>query len=350
MNIRKELLEIPEALRQMTEDGLPLYDALVRRVHWVEKPIFMLGNGPAYAAALSGAWAFESLLGIPVVARRPAAFSAYTSRALARHSLAIVVDSGNDLEETLAAAQQAHSRGAIVWAVTANAAGELAASADAVVNDFSGESGTGGSRSIFCQHAALTILALAAARVLKAPGKQLSAQEEELGRLAGHVKWVLDQTADAARALAEETKSLSGLVVTGGGPFYPAALQAAGRLRQAVGIQATGLDLLEFRQSFQALSQPGTGVLYLSSSRCALKAQVHQSASEAKQKGKQKILAVTDGNDRQLSERADLAVLLPILTETCGALLSLVFVELAASFASRSPRPASTLPRRVTRS
>ena len=337
MNIRKELLDIPVALRQMCEEGLPLYDALIRRVNWGERPVFMLGDGPSYPAALSGAWAFESLLGMPVVVERPGVFSAYTSRTLAPRSLVIVATGPDDSAETLEAARKARAHGAIVWAITANASIELAALADAVLTDFSGDPAGDGSRSVFCRHAAMLFLAVAAARVLKAPGKSPGALEEELSKLARHIDWVLNQIPDAAGALAKEIGALPGLYVTGGGAFYPVALQAAARLRQPGAFHTVGLELLDFQQSFRRIPEAGSGILYLSSSRCGLKAQVHQSAREMRLEEHHKIFAVTDGNDRQLSERADMAVLLPILTEAGAALLTLVFLELAASYAGREP-------------
>jgi hypothetical protein len=78
--------------------------------------------------------------------------------------------------------------------------------------------------------------------------------------------------------------------------------------------------------------------VYLSSSRCGLKEQAHQSVREVRQDASRKIFAITDGNDRQLSERADMAILLPILTEAGGALLSMVLLELAASYAGPPAR------------
>ena len=336
VNIRKELLEIPDALRRIHEEGRPLYDALVRRIHWDERPVYMLGAGASYPAALSGAWAFESLLGMPVVVQRPAAFTAYTSRTLTRRSLVIVAAGTDDSEPTLEAVQKARSRGAIVWAMTPDPAGELGALADATFNDYSGESPADGPRSIFCRHAALLFLAVAASRVLKPPGQMPVAWEEELEKLPGHVEWVLNQISDAARALAKEMALLAEIDVAGGGAFYPVALQAAGRLSQPGGLPARGYELLEFQQSRRRVLQPGAGVLFLSSSRCGLKTEVHHSASELRQEGHQKIFALTDANDRQLSERADLAVLLPILTEAGGALLTLVFLELAGFYAAQA--------------
>ena len=342
MTIKKELLEIPDALQQMWEEGRPLYDALVRRISWGQRPIFLLGSGSSYPAAQSGARAFESLLGMPAVVRRPAIFSAYTSRALAVRSLVIVVSGSEGCEETLQAAKKARSRGAIVWAVTTDPTGELAGLADATVNCYAGESPGEVTRSIFCRHAVMLFLAVAAARALKAPAPALNAQEEELARLGGHVEWVLNQIPDAGRALAKQLGDLPKLYITGGGSFHPIALQAAGRLRQVAGIPARGFELLDFRQEFPRISPPGSGILYLSSSRCGLKNQVHESVRNFRQEGNHKILAITDGNDRQLSERADLALLLPILTEAGGALTALAFLELVAYFAARPTARPST--------
>jgi fructoselysine-6-P-deglycase FrlB-like protein len=232
VNIRNDLSQIPNALRQMCEKGLPLYDALVRRFGWGQRPVYILGDGPSYPAALAGAWAFQSLLGIPVVVERAAVFNAYTLRALAPRSLVIVVAGPHDGEQTLAAARKARSRGAAVWAITPDPASELAALADATVTDYSVSPAADESRSEFCRHAAMLFLAVAAAGVLRAPAKSPIAQQEDLTKLAGHVDWVLNQVSDAARALAKQMSALPGLYFTGGGAFYPVARQAASRLRR----------------------------------------------------------------------------------------------------------------------
>lgn len=347
VSFKNELLEIPPALRQMYEEGRPLYDAVIRGASWRERPVFMVGDNFSYLAALSGAWAFESLLGLPVVARRPAVFNAYTRRTLAVRSLVIAVSCSGECEQTLQAAKNAKSRGAIVWAVTANPASELARQADAVVDCYAGESP--GSRSVFCLHAVMPFLAVAAARVLKAPAALLQTQEEELGKLATHVEWVLNQISDAAGALAGEIGALPQLYVVGGGPFHPVALQAASRLRQLARVGAVGYELAHFQEDFSRISQAEAGLLYLSSSRCKLKEQIHQSVREFRQQGGRKIFAVTDSNDRQLSQRSDLAVLLPALTEAGGALLTLVFLELATAYAAQASARSAAPPRRAGR-
>lgn len=342
MNIKNELLEIPHALQQMSEEGRPQYDALIRRASWTERPVFMVGDGSSYMAALSGAWAFESLLGVPVIVRRPAAFSAYTIPALAVRSLVIVVSSSGEDEETVQAARRARSRGAIVWAVTTSPTSELVKLADAVVNYFAGASPAEGALSVFCRHAVMFYLAAAAAPVLKGSARHLAEFEEELAKLPRHVEWVLNQISDAGRALASELAPLPKAFVVGGGPFHPVAMQAADQLGKLAGVNSHACELLHFHQAFHHTPQPGEGILCLSSSRCGLKEQVHESVREHRQKADQKIFAITDGNDRQLSERATLAVLLPVLTEAGGALLALAFLDLVTHYAAQTaPRGSS---------
>lgn len=337
MNIKKELLEIPHALEQMLEEGRPQYDALIRSVSWTERPVFMIGAGSSYEAALSGACAFEAVLGMPVIVRRPAAFNAYTASALTPRSLLIVISDLDDSEETLLAAKKAKNRGATVWVVAADPAGELARMADAQVNCYSGEPSAEDVRAAFCRHAVMLFLAVAAARILKGASPQLSAQEEELASLPRHVEWMLNQIPDAGRALAGELRQVPEVFVVGGGLFHPAALQAAHHLANLAGIHASGFEPVDFGQLFPRISQPGAGILFLSSSRCRLKAQVHQSVRQFRQKGDQKIFAITDRNDRQLSERATLAVFLPALTEAAGALMALAFAGLVTHYATEAP-------------
>ena len=338
MSIRKELQEIPNALRQMLEKGRPQYEALVRRVGWGEKPIFLLAGARAYPTALMGAWAFQSLLGAPVVAARAGNFNAYTCRVVGARSLVIAMGGGEDLVQ---AVKKAKSQGAVVWAAAPNPGGPLAEIADAVIDCFQGDSANDSTRYNFCRHAAMVFLAVAATKVLKAPTVALDSQEEEFEALPRHVEWVLNHISDAASAFAREFRPLTDLRIVGGGAFFPIAIQSAGRLYREAQIPAHGCDLLDFQEGFCGVTRPGSGVLYLSSSRCGLKTRVHDSVREVRQGKSRKIFALTDGNDRQLSERADAAVLFPVLTEAGGALIALAFLELVAFYTAQPARMTS---------
>ncbi len=333
--MKHEILEIPRALRLMWTKGQPQYDALVRRAAWSEKPVFITGSGSSYWAALTGAYAFESLLRLPAVARTPEAFKGYTISALAVRSLLIAISPSGECEKTLEAVRQAKARGAVVWALTANPGSELGKLADGVAELYLHEAPVEGIQSVFCQHAAMVFLALAAARALKRPASLLATEETELAKLPESIEWVENQFSDAAQALAGEFSSLQRLWLIGGGLYHPIALQAACQLAEMAGIPACGLDPSHFQHVLPTLRQPGAGVLFLSGSRCALKAEVQQAAHGASNIAGGKLFAITDGNDPLLSKAATLSVLLPTLTEPAGALLALAFLNSVTHHAAR---------------
>jgi glucosamine 6-phosphate synthetase-like amidotransferase/phosphosugar isomerase protein len=333
--MKHEILEIPRALRLMWAKGRTQYDALVRQGAWSEKPVFITGSNSSYWAALTGAYAFESLLRLPAVARTPEVFNAYTSSSLAFRSLLVAISPSGECEKTLEAARRAKARGAIVWALTANPASALGKLADGIAEICLHEASADGIQAAFCQHAAMVFLALAAARALRRPAALLATQEMELEKLPESIERVQNQFTDAARALAGEIGSLLSLLLTGGGLYHPVALQAAYQLAELAGVPARGLELLDFQHILPTLPQTDTGVLILSGSRCALKAEVHQAARDAGKKAGGKLFAITDSNDHQLSERVTLSVLLPTLTEPAGALLALAFLNSVTNHAVR---------------
>lgn len=334
--MKHEIHEIPRALRLMQAQGQPQYDALVRQSGWTEKPVFIVGGGSSYWAALTGAYALESLLRLPVVVRAPAVFSAYSNSTLTVRSLLLAVSPSGECKETLEAAQRAKKQAATVWAVTANPQSTLGKLADGVVQIYLYEASADGIQSAFGQHAAVVFLALAAARALKRRAASLEAQEKDLEKLPENVERVQNQFADAARALANGLSSLHRLWLTGGGFYHPIALQAASHLAAWAGIRARGFDLARFQHALPTPLHAETGVLFLSGSRCALKAEAHQAAQGARKKAGGKLFAITDSNDRQLSDSTALSVLLPMLTEPAGALLTLAFLDSVADYAARN--------------
>ena len=324
--MRQEILEIPRAVRVMWVKRRSQYNALVRQGVWGEKPVFITGSGSSYCAALTGAYAFESLLRLPVVVREPGVFNTYTSSALALRSLLIAISPSGDCARTLEAAQRAKERGAIVWGVTANPMSPLGQLADGIVPIHLHEASADGIQSAVCQHAAMLFLALAAARTLHRPVSALEAQETELEKLPERIERVHNQFTDAARALAGELRNLPKVVLAGGGFYHPVALQAAHHLADLAGLPAEGSELLHFREVLAPRLQTGTAVLILSGSRSRLKTEVHQAARDAGEKTGVKLFAITDNDDHELSRNATLSVLLPTLTEPAGALLALAFL------------------------
>jgi fructoselysine-6-P-deglycase FrlB-like protein len=325
-SIRQEILDLPRSLTEPPEKGRPEYEAVVRQTRWGEGPVYLVGSGPSRAVGLTGAYAFESLLGWPAIHHTPQAFEAYALPALPRRSVLLLISPSGEETGILSVAQAAQSRGAQVLALTAKPESPLARSADGLLLYRRFDQQESGMMSLVCQQAAVSYLALVAAQALKRPQPFQESVAAEFDKLSGHVEWVLTQLADVVRSLVCELKGLRVLDVVGAGFYYPTALLAAFLFRNLIGIRAQGWEASDFISECGDKLERDSLVVCLSGSRCRLKKVVHQAAAQAKAAGA-RVVSITDANDRELSARSALSVLLPSLTEIVAAPLMLALLE-----------------------
>jgi glucosamine--fructose-6-phosphate aminotransferase (isomerizing) len=341
MDLHQQVLSGPRDLRETMEKGRSEYEAAVRRVRWGDGPLFVVGAGPSYFAALTGVYAFEGLVGFPVIARRAADFEAYAVSVLRPRSLVLALSNSGETPATLEAVRAARARGAVVLAMTNNPAGTLAQIADLVFLLRAGETTQTFLGTHLCQQAAIGYLALVAARVLKRHHYHLDVLEQEFAQLPAHVERIQTHLQDAVHALAAGLKDLAALSVVGGGFYHPVASQAARLLQGNSPLRAQGMEEGAFRpQPPVAGADPGA-VLFLSGSHCRVKKRMHAVCARARESA-MKIFSVTDANDRPLQESSHLSFLLPELTEMVGATLTLALVQ---SLAEHAGRPAKRAPR-----
>ncbi len=289
----------------------------------------MVGTGSSFVVTLIGALAFESLLGLPVVVRRALDFRAYSTSSLERRSILFAVSQSGESAQAIDAAHAARRRGAIVLALTGSPGNTLAKLADGVFLVRSGEEQGQRTRTVVCQHAALSAVSVIAARILKRPDAQVKALEEELWTLPGQIEWVLTQFKDAARSLATALRGAKSLSVVGSGFYAPTALQWTLLLGNLCGMRAACFAPDEFwHDPFKALERDSAVVL-LSSSRCKLKDAAHELARGCRKAGAQ-VFAVTDSADRELAEQSSMTLLLPTLSEVAGSTLTLALLDWVA--------------------
>lgn len=326
MDVRQEIRDAPRVLKETLEKGRPEFEALIRRTRWGEGPVYIIGSGVSYHAALAGRLGFEELLGWPVVARRSAEFAAYSASLIRPRSVLLAISPSGESEETVAAARQARARGAVVLALSQNTASPLAEAADGVFQIRAGEASAGSILSGLCLHAAAGYISVVAAQVLKRHHQKLDSLENEFHKLPEQAEWVLTQLSGAARSLAGEIKGLSRLAMVGGGFYYASALQAAAEMDRRAALHAEACEVSDGVDRGAFAKETQSAILFLSGSRCRLKKEIHAAAQRAKVAGL-RAFAVTDANDRELSERAELAVLLPPVGEATGSTLALLFLQ-----------------------
>jgi glucosamine--fructose-6-phosphate aminotransferase (isomerizing) len=328
MDLRQQILDAPRALRETFEKGRPEYESLVRRVRWGEGPVFMVGSGSSFHAALTAAYAFEGLLGWPVMARPAASFEAYSTPHLRPRSVLLAFSRSGETAETLDAVRAARARGAVVLGMTCNAASALAKTADLVFPIRAADAES--LQADLCVHAAAGFLGLVAARILKRHDHQLDVLVEEFANLPGHMEWIQAQLPAAIRALAAEFESIAQLFIVGGGFYHPIALQAAHSLRAVSRRSADAFDGGELQEGDLPVSAEGAAILFLSGTHCRIKKRIHVLAQHAKRAGL-KVFSVTDSNDRSLAEASTLSLLLPELSEMVGSTLVLALLQSVVS-------------------
>jgi glutamine---fructose-6-phosphate transaminase (isomerizing) len=325
-SIRQEILDLPRSLKETLEKGRAEYETVVRQTRWGDGPVYLVGCGASKAVALAGAYALESLLGWPAIQHTPQFLEAYVLPALRPRSVLLLISPTGEEMAILSAAQAAQSRGAKVLALTAKPESPLARNADGLLLFRRFDQQEAGMMSLVCQHAAAGWLALISAQALKRPQPFQESVAADFEKLAEHIEWVLTQLADVVRSLVTELKDVQILDVVGAGFYYPIALLSAFLFRSLSGIRAQGWEASDFISEGGDKLERDAVVVCLSGSRGRLKKVVHQAAAQAKAAGA-RVVSITDANDRELSARSTLSVLLPSLTEVVGASLTLALLE-----------------------
>jgi glucosamine--fructose-6-phosphate aminotransferase (isomerizing) len=282
---------------------------------------------------MAGAYLFEWLAGWPVLARSGKVFEAYTLSALRPRSVVVVISASGEDPEGLEVVRLARSRGAALLALTRNPDGPLAKACEGVFLTRD-EGAEDSAAAAVCQLAALSSIALIAARVLKHSNAGLEF-EDELKRLPGQLEWSFTQLSDALRSLAQELRAMDRFWLVGGGLYHPVVVRGARRLSAFGGIHGEGIEVSEFCSDPLLHLRRGDAAMFVSGSRLRIKREVHQAAAQIKLKGA-RLITLTDTNDRELVDRSEIAILMPPLSEVGGSILALALLELLASQMARS--------------
>jgi glucosamine--fructose-6-phosphate aminotransferase (isomerizing) len=324
----RESFEASKALQETLTKGRPEFEALVRQTRWGEGPVYLIGSGASQWVGLAGAYGFESLTGWPAIARSALDFTAYATTALARRAVVIAISRSGESNEILEAASAARARGAAILALTGKPDSPLAKTADGVFLVRGSGEGASQTVELLSRHAAAGYVSLTVARTLRRPTQQMEALEREFEKLPALVEWVLTQLQDAAGLLVSQLKEVREVFVVAGGFYRPVALLWALLLDRMTQKRTLVFEPGEFRPPPAA--ERDAAFVFLSSSRCRLKTQVHECVGGLKKSGA-RLLSLTDGSDRELVDGSTLAVLLPAVSEMVASTLALALLQQTAA-------------------
>lgn len=325
LNIREAAREMPGVLSAVTAERTH-YDQSIRRARWVEGPVFIIGSGSALHATRAAAPAFEWLLGWPALAREAAQFRNYSLAVLRPHSALIAVSASGEDAEVVEVAQRASRLGVGVLALTANPQSALAQAARAVFHLPATPAVIAPLTGPLAEHMALFEIATVAAKIFNPRNPHLESLESEFESLPERIPWMQIHLIDPLRSCVSQLKGSRRLIMVGGAFYYSSAAQAAALARQASPRIVDAVEIESAAEFLPGILSSADAVLVLSSSHSRGKKSAHALAARLKT-GAAKVFAVTDGNDRDLTNLCDFSLLMPELSEIPGSLLTMVLVQ-----------------------
>ncbi len=219
--------------------------------------------GTASYAGMIARYLFERLADLPCEVEIASEFR-YRRPALAPGALALAVSQSGETADTLAALRWCKERGIQTAALVNNHESTMAREADVLFPTHAGpEIGVASTKAFTSQVAALTALAVAAARQR---GKIDAAEESRLSALLLEVPRLIAQaigTEDDIRIIAADIAKARDVLYLGRGAMFPLALEGALKLKEISYIHAEGYAAGELKHGPIALVDEATPIIVI---------------------------------------------------------------------------------------
>jgi glucosamine--fructose-6-phosphate aminotransferase (isomerizing) len=252
----REIAEQPAALRATIDALLPRRDEAARLAARTREVLF-IGRGTSDNAAVYGSYLIQAYAGRLATLASPSIATTYRSRIDLSGVLAVAMSQSGRTEEIVDTLAWAKDCGAATFAVTNGAGSPLAEEAEvAFVTEAGSEQAVPATKTFTTQLAALAILALGL-------GADLDAGE--LRAVPDAVAQMLELAPDFDQIVTDLT-TVSGVVVSGRGMAYSAALELALKLKEACYLHAMGLSYADLLHGPIAVVDAATPAIVLAAS------------------------------------------------------------------------------------
>ena len=230
--MRAEIFEQPSALRATLGALLPRRGE-IRRLAAGTRQVLLIARGTSDNAAVYGLYLLQVQAGLLATLASPSIATSYRSRLDLSGVLAVALSQSGRTEEIVDTLAWAGECGARTLAITNGPGSPLAAAAEvALVTEAGPERAVPATKTFTTQLAALAVLALGLGAPLDAG--ELQAVPDEIDRMLADG---LD-----LEPIVTELAGAAGVVVSGRGLAYSAALEFALKLKEACYLHAMGLS------------------------------------------------------------------------------------------------------------
>ena len=288
----------------------------------------IIACGTASYAGMIGRYLFERLAGLPTDVEIASEFR-YREPALAPGALAMAVSQSGETADTLAALRWCKARGIATAALVNSHESTMAREADVMFPTHAGpEIGVASTKAFTAQVAALTALAIAAAR----QRGRIDAVEE--ARLVGILLEAPRLIADTIRgedtisAVVHDIARARDVLYLGRGTMYPLALEGALKLKEISYIHAEGYAAGELKHGPIALVDEATPIIVIAPTD-ALFDKTASNMSEVIARGG-RVIMITDAEGATHAPDGVSIVLVPACDPLIAPLVLAVPIQLIA--------------------
>lgn len=335
----KEINEQPAALENALRGRL-LGDGQVEFSDWALddeqlrsfERVQIVGAGTAYIAGLLTKYAVEDLGGLPAAVEIASEWR-YRPQPPDGRTLMVAISQSGETADTLAAARLARSQGSHLLALTNVVGSTLSLEADAVINLHAGPEVCVVATKTFVNQVACGLLL--AMRLAQARGTTSDGDLRELATalraVAGVQRQILERE-PAIAALGEWLADFQSALYVGRGYNYPAAMEAALKLKEVSYLHAEAYPAGELKHGPLALLDATMPVVAFAT-ESATREKIRSNVQEVRAR-QSPVLAIVNDGDSSLEGVADHLIHVPRLPEPVAPLANAVVGQLLAYHAA----------------
>jgi glucosamine--fructose-6-phosphate aminotransferase (isomerizing) len=288
--------------------------------------IIIAACGTSWHSALIGEYLIEDLARIPVEVEYASEFR-YRNPILGPQDIVIVISQSGETADTLAAAELAREKGALVYGIVNVVGSSIARLTDGGSYIHCGpEIGVASTKAFTGQVTLLSLMAMVLGYRKGALSNTYYHQLiAELAQIPGKVEQVLSADSQI-RDLAQRFAGTNNALYLGRGYNFPVALEGALKLKEISYIHAEGYPAAEMKHGPIALIDENMPVIVIATNRSAYE-KIASNIMEVKAR-KGIVIAIIDDRDQEIRKIADHCIEIPTTIEPLTPLLSVIPLQL----------------------
>jgi glucosamine--fructose-6-phosphate aminotransferase (isomerizing) len=292
------------------------------------KRIIIVACGTSWHAGLVGEYLFEDIARIPVEVEYASEFR-YRNPVIYEDDIVIVISQSGETADTLAAIEQAKSKGATIIGICNVVGSSIARATHAGSYTHAGpEIGVASTKAFTAQVTVLTLMALT---VAQKKGTISRSRLHEIITELGHIPSKVEETLklnEQIKKLAFEFKDTRNFLYLGRGYNFPIALEGALKLKEISYIHAEGYPAAEMKHGPIALIDDSMPVVVIATNKGTYEKVISNIQEIKARKGI--IIAVVTEGDTTVKELADHVIEIPETEEMMVPLLATIPLQLLA--------------------